>query len=343
MHILSNLSLAVALVCALSLAAQALPYTTLPLAEARKHQYGSAFSRQLQAYHPSLSALHQPHLTDTSAKQTRWVRSLKRWRRTPLFSNVESNSLPPIALPIQKDIEERIRLRNETIHFRPEGPLLGTISNCIADMAYSFDDGPYIWHDNMTDIFAQHQAKFTSFVNGRNFGCIYDESNVASLQRSFREGHLIGSHTWSHAHMNSLTRVQLDDEIERLEVALWKILGIVPALIRPPYGECNEECVHYLNQRHGLTVVTWDVDSGDSVGATPDQCQQKLQGLSHPGPHMPLNHETYQHSATDIPSRLLPVFKQRGYEMQTVDRCLGVAPYKIVGLPQARDSTWTCA
>ena len=67
----------------------------------------------------------------------------------------------------------------------------------------------------------------------------------------------------SHASFNDITREQLDSEIDNVDEALKKILGIVPKYVRPPYGTCDASCVDYL-QAKGKTVVQWSEDSGMS-------------------------------------------------------------------------------
>lgn len=78
---------------------------------------------------------------------------------------------------------------------------------------------------------------------------------------------LIASHTWGHVHLNQLTPAQIDVQMDLVEEALWKvsnsqargelladsnlvqILGVVPAIMRPPYGEANDVVVRQLNAR----------------------------------------------------------------------------------------------
>ncbi|CEH16282.1 glycoside hydrolase deacetylase [Ceraceosorus bombacis] len=250
--------------------------------------------------------------------------------------------MPPLAKGVLSNLSGR---KNETFEVSVISPLSGALNNCERDLAYSFDDGPSIYHGEVEMLFDNAKAKYTSFVNGMNWSCIYDENNVQSLRKAVAAGHQIGSHTWSHAHLNSLTPEQQDLEIERLEEALWKIIGRVPAYFRPPYGECDKNCVERLNKKHGLTVVTWDVDSGDSVGASPSASIATLNALKYPQAHMPLSHETYQSSVETVAPAVVPSLQKQGYKLMTIQQCLGgkVPPYKIIGKPQERDETWTCA
>lgn len=77
--------------------------------------------------------------------------------------------------------------------------------------------------------------------------CIYDKAD--ELNDTFNAGHIIGSHTWSHADITKLSASQLNQELEKVEVALKKILGIKPKLFRPPYGNYDDDALEVLAQR----------------------------------------------------------------------------------------------
>lgn len=259
----------------------------------------------------------------------------------PAYNPSANVKLPPLAPQVTSDLLNRL---TEPFNISlPESHREGVIKNCDTDLAYSFDDGPYKWHDELNRLFQNSDAKATFFVNGKNWNCIYDEENVSALRTSYAAGHLIGTHTWSHAHLNTLTEDQIDIEIQLMEEALWKILGAVPAFIRPPYGEANETTVRYLNKHHGLTVVTWDLDSRDSAGFSGNASIEVLSTMKYPDPHMPLSHETYQSSVEEVAATMVPKLRAQGYKMPTISQCLGnMSPYKIQGRRQERDSSWTC-
>lgn len=83
--------------------------------------------------------------------------------------------------------------------------------------------------------------------------CIYDDANIARLRRTYAAGHLIASHTWSHYDITLYNTSVLGAQLDMVETALWRILGVKPALFRPPYGSYNNVTLAYLNSR-GYTV-----------------------------------------------------------------------------------------
>ncbi|TIA88587.1 hypothetical protein E3P99_02521 [Wallemia hederae] len=215
------------------------------------------------------------------------------------------------------------------------------VFNCNHDFALTYDDGPYIYGNELTDSFSNAGHLYTRFLNGNNWRCIYDEDMVQSIQYAHSKGHLIGSHGWSHASFNDISREELDSEISQIDDALRKIIGVVPKYVRPPYGTCDASCVDYL-QSKGKTVVQWSEDSGDSAGASPDEIISKIQSWAADGaPHLILDHEVYQDSVETVVPAVLPAFD--GRVLTTVAQCTDGADYLETVTPGARDETWTCS
>ena len=213
--------------------------------------------------------------------------------------------------------------------------------NCLS---LTFDDGPYIWEKKLVNTLGNAgNQKATFFVNGNNFRCIYDQPQVDNLRYAYERGHQICSHTWSHPHLPQLTYEQLDRQVQLVEDALWKILGVVPACIRAPYGEITDDQVKYLNDRWGLVVVGWNRDTGDANGDGVQAGLDLYKNLKPPTRAIVLNHETVQATVDTVIPQAVNIVRNNGYKgSQTIARTLNINPYKVVGKYQNRDSTWTC-
>ncbi|PLW18791.1 hypothetical protein PCASD_02201 [Puccinia coronata f. sp. avenae] len=214
--------------------------------------------------------------------------------------------------------------------------------------ALTFDDGPYDYENEISDYLHARQIKGTFFVNGYNYGCIYDEANVQRLKRTFSQGHLIGSHSWSHPHIGSLSANQLNQQLDLVEGALMKILGVKPKFFRAPYGEHSQQNLELLAKR-GYTVVDWSFDAEDAVGASPEDSIESYKQLAKnfPASQITLNHETYQTTAQKVTPNAVSALQNAGYKLVHVSECLGLGIetkdlYLSVGTPSARDSSWTC-
>ncbi|GAA5870576.1 hypothetical protein JCM3774_003712 [Rhodotorula dairenensis] len=209
-------------------------------------------------------------------------------------------------------------------------------------IAMTFDDGP-LFGGFTASLLEQYGGKGTYFVNGQNSDCIYSQERVDDLRARYYAGHVIGSHLWTHQDIKTLTSEELHRELDLLETALWKILGIKPRFFRPPYGEFDSKSLKVLKQR-GYKVVLWDFDSGDGIEATPEQSIEGYKELvaSFPSPHIALNHEIESNTVWWVMPTVMPWLKDAGYKFVDLGKCLAIEPYQAVGAPSERDSTWTC-
>jgi peptidoglycan/xylan/chitin deacetylase (PgdA/CDA1 family) len=216
----------------------------------------------------------------------------------------------------------------------------GYMTSCATGTALTFDDGPYTYQQTLLDELQAAGAKATFFVNGNNWGCIYDEAHVASLRRAYEAGHTIGSHTWSHDNIANNGIEHLGTSLDLVETALWKILGVKPALFRPPFGSYSAETLSYLNSR-GYTVAGWNADTGDTTGISASQSAAIMRTVG--AGTMILSHETVATTVNTVVPNTVPGLVAAGIQFVTVDKCLGTEAYQAVGSYGVRDSTWTCS
>ncbi|KAF5318124.1 hypothetical protein D9619_012198 [Psilocybe cf. subviscida] len=210
-------------------------------------------------------------------------------------------------------------------------------------VALTFDDGPWIYMNDIVNTLDAAGAKATFFFNGKNWGCIYDTDRAKGVKYAYDHGHQVASHTWAHKNLATLTWDQIHDEMWRVEQALVKITGAYPAFMRPPYGSYNDLVLEASGVR-GQGVVIWDFDSGDSAGASATTSKNSYNTIAnnHPNTILTLNHETYEQTAHNVLPYAVQRLKSAGYKLVTVAECLGKPAYQSVAAPQARDSTWKC-
>lgn len=130
-------------------------------------------------------------------------------------------------------------------------------------VALTFDDGPYIYTQELLNILASNNVKATFFVCGQ-YGSnpvINDQSSQypAILRRMVAEGHQIGSHTFSHADLQVLLESNdmrsFEYQIGENERVISDVLGYYPTYFRPPYTSCGSNCMAQLGQL-GYHVVS---------------------------------------------------------------------------------------
>jgi peptidoglycan/xylan/chitin deacetylase (PgdA/CDA1 family) len=66
-----------------------------------------------------------------------------------------------------------------------------------------------------------------------------DFANI--VRRMHAEGHQLGSHTWSHEDLSSLTHEERVQEMVKNEMAFRNLFGFFPTYMRPPYGDCTSK------------------------------------------------------------------------------------------------------
>ncbi|QRV72791.1 chitin deacetylase [Ceratobasidium sp. AG-Ba] len=228
-------------------------------------------------------------------------------------------------------------------------------------IAITFDDGPYKWTRQIVDALNAAGAKGfvimkpdryleandsetrTFFVNGNNYGCIYDSPNADNIKYAYDQGHQIASHTWAHKRLSTLPPAEIQSEFDKTNDAIEKITGAVPAFMRPPFGAYNSDVVE-VAAATGQTVTIWDFDSGDSAGKSASQSEDEYEQLinSKPTSILTLNHETYCEFSNVLLPAILEKLQGKGYKLVTVAECLGENPYISTGTPAKPDASWTC-
>lgn len=132
-------------------------------------------------------------------------------------------------------------------------------------LVLSFDDGP---NNTTTPLLLralrEHGVRATFFVVGANL------DNPALLRHMLRDGHVLGSHTFGHVHLASVSAERMHEEVTRTEQRFMRLTGDRPWFFRAPYGELNTEVANYLTGR-GYQIVGWDDDTFDWQKSQPDE------------------------------------------------------------------------
>lgn len=99
------------------------------------------------------------------------------------------------------------------------------------EIALTFDDGPDPkWTPKVLDILKQHHVTATFFVTGANA-----EKYPELLQRILKEGHELGSHTFTHANLATVSDHQVELELNATQRVIEAATGHSTRLFRPPY------------------------------------------------------------------------------------------------------------
>ena len=123
-----------------------------------------------------------------------------------------------------------------------------------ANVHLTFDDGPDpVWTSRCLDVLAEAHARATFFLIGAQA-----RRHAALTRRIAREGHVIGNHTFTHAHPWTLDRYRAAAEVRDGAEAIADALGTMPTLFRPPHGSRRRAMLEEARAQ-GESLVMWDV------------------------------------------------------------------------------------
>jgi nucleoside-diphosphate-sugar epimerase/peptidoglycan/xylan/chitin deacetylase (PgdA/CDA1 family) len=132
-------------------------------------------------------------------------------------------------------------------------------------IALTIDDGPDPVHTpRMLDIFRDHAVKATFFVVG---GAAEQYPEI--VVRMKKDGHEVGSHSYSHPYFHRLSWSGAIREIRMTQWVLSRILGEECKLFRPPHGKLSLRSV-LPAWAAGQHIAMWNIDLKDYRASTGD-------------------------------------------------------------------------
>jgi peptidoglycan/xylan/chitin deacetylase (PgdA/CDA1 family) len=180
------------------------------------------------------------------------------------------------------------------------------------EVVLTFDDGP--WPSNtekVLDALAEQCTKALFFPIGKHAGW-----HPEILKKVKAAGHTIGSHTWSHKNLATVSEKDATDEIEMGIAAISVALGNKPVdpFIRFPALKHPPEMVKYVGERN-LGIFSTDMDSFDFKMRRPEQVVRAvMKKLEKHGKGIVLMHD-FQHATADGVADLLKEMKAGGYKI----------------------------
>ncbi len=175
-------------------------------------------------------------------------------------------------------------------------------------IALTFDDGPM---DGKTDIILDELEKYnahaTFFVVGNQA-----EKCPELLKRQIDLGCEIGNHTYSHASLSSLNVSQIENQINKTNTIVQQATGIVPSLVRPPYGNKNQTVKNTVKS----PLILWDVDTLDWKTKNTNSTINKVLNEAADG-NIILMHDIHD-STVEAIKTIIPKLINKGFYLATV-------------------------
>ncbi len=198
------------------------------------------------------------------------------------------------------------------------------------NIALTFDDGPY---GNSTqqvlDILKNNDVKATFFIVGKNA-----EHYPSQVIAEVADGHIIGNHSYNHAHLGHVPLSQLKNNLQQAERVIQSLTGLRPHLFRAPYGDTSPSAIKEI-QHEGYVVVGWTVDPNDwndnkmssdaIIQYVITHARQNSIVLLHDGRDTQVNYSR-DNMIGALPQIIIRL-KQHGYRFVTADKILNQKPY----------------
>ncbi|RAH58962.1 chitin deacetylase [Aspergillus piperis CBS 112811] len=187
-------------------------------------------------------------------------------------------------------------------------------------IALTFDDGPSSYTPQLLDLLSEYKVRATFFVLGEA-----SQANPQIIQRIRQEGHQVGSHTYDHTSLPTLSYDQIVQEMTSLESVLQSSMGNIPTYMRPPYFDVNDLTLQVMKDL-GYHVITASIDTKDYNHNSPDlinQSYDKFVTELNNGGNLCLAHDTKEQTVVTLAKMMLDETKSRGLTVTTVGDCLG--------------------
>lgn len=188
-------------------------------------------------------------------------------------------------------------------------------------IALTFDDGP----DNevtpaILAVLKKHNVKAVFFAIGMKA-----EENSGLIRKIDDEGHIVGSHSYSHDFWFDLfsSRKMITD-LEKAESVLNQILGKKIRMFRPPYGVTNPPLARALKKMK-YQIIGWSLRSKDTV-LQRDRLFERLKRRVKPGDII-IFHDTKENTP-GVLDKFIIFALENNFSFERADRLLNTEPYE---------------
>lgn len=188
-------------------------------------------------------------------------------------------------------------------------------------VALTFDDGPNANTRSILKVLEKYNARATFFVQGQSV-----KRYRAAIRKMDELGCEIGSHTWNHPNLTTLSASAMRSQIRRTDDAVTRITGEKPSLLRPPYGSANAT-VKRIARSEGKALILWSVDTLDWKTRNAAATLRAVKKGAADGAVI-LMHDIHAPTARAA-EKLVPWLINHGYQLVTVSE---LAYYRSVDL-----------
>jgi peptidoglycan-N-acetylglucosamine deacetylase len=216
-------------------------------------------------------------------------------------------------------------------------------------VALTFDDGPdETWTPRILDILEQKHAPAAFFAIGESAN-----QYPQLVKRAFQQGNEIGNHTFTHPDFETISKSQLQIELNLTELLIESNLGVKTLLFRPPYGidhqpeTASEIQMLPIPQAMGYIIVGAQIDPhdwGEPNGGAPPTTDLIVQRVLHDATlgrgNIILMHDGGGNRANTVAAlpQIIDGLRAKGYDFVSVSDLLGQSRAQV--MPPLSHQEW---
>jgi peptidoglycan/xylan/chitin deacetylase (PgdA/CDA1 family) len=224
-------------------------------------------------------------------------------------STVVALTRPDRGASAQGSAAARVAAAKQSVLKQALGSVDCRVTPCVA---LTFDDGPVSETAEVLDVLAEHGARATFFVIGKQA-----KRYPRILERATTLGAEIGNHSWSHIDLSRADAATAAKQLDRTSDAVEAAIGVRPATMRPPYGAAMKSRAATA----GLPQVLWSLDTRDWDGRSTAAVARDVLTNARPG-DIVLLHDSHAPTRAAVPAIVDGLLK-KGYALVTVSELLG--------------------
>lgn len=178
-------------------------------------------------------------------------------------------------------------------------------------IALTFDDGPSIYTEDLSEGLKERKVKASFFLLGMNI-----EGNEKAVKKLQEDGHLLANHSYHHVQLNKLPTSEACQEILKTNNRIFEITGNYPMYVRPPFGEWSDQ----LDCGVEMIPIFWTIDSLDWKIQNTEKIVKKILDEVEEGDII-LMHDGYK-TSVEAAFRIVDELQKDGYEFVTADQMI---------------------
>ncbi len=185
-------------------------------------------------------------------------------------------------------------------------------------VALTFDDGPDpLYTSQVLELLQKYHIPATFFLVGKNV-----QKYPQLVKKEIENGHTIGSHTFSHPHLNTLSVEQIRSQLDTTDRVIKEISGKKPLYFRTPYEELNENILRVSRLEHKQIILS-TITLEHALSKTPKAKAERVIRMIFPGAII-LAHDgrLNRHSTVEALPYLIQGLQAKGYRFVSLKELL---------------------